>query len=418
MAATSGEQMRPFYNEARATYPALPADFILYDDHRPEDGEAFTHGVNQAGLPIFSVASGYVLPRATGLHESGHAYQAVATYWGIDALRRYWDFRNFGMTLEQAWAESERATSGNQRWQLSPQESFAEAFRVSFMGGTEKAMNWGKDLAPEQHRAFFLSLFQKPNEEVLAVETWQDKAAVQINRWVTPAYPSLPVPTCFTRPGEITQFRYEWNRGLWRPEFGCPDAPPHDLPLGLWVHEQGHHFEDHCYRWGPYRAGGVMGIRRAFLQWHGADMALMDFHDLDELVAEHFTTALLRDSTGYDYNTYWAYKGKVPFTSTAHTRAFFDSIYEEAYAMAKFISPDLAVATDASGNGRLIVGVEGLRPNFPAVGFAQRIGLVGTEPVLPNASFSVAADSSFGVLNFRGDPVKSGTSYWRVAAIQ
>jgi len=86
--------------------------------------------------------------------------------------------------------------------------------------------------------------------------------------------------------------------------------------------------------------------------------------------------------------------------------------------MAKWISSDLSVATDELGNGRVMVGITGLTAGVPALGISQRIGLVGTEPTFPNHTFSVAEDATYGVLNFRGDSVKKGTSWWRVGAIQ
>lgn len=87
--------------------------------------------------------------------------------------------------------------------------------------------------------------------------------------------------------------------------------------------------------------------------------------------------------------------------------------------MAKYISGDLAIATDASGNASKMIPVSGLEPGVPAFGMVQRIGLAGTEPTLPNATFQVDLESAaFGRLHVRNDPVKSGTAYYRVAAIQ
>lgn len=87
--------------------------------------------------------------------------------------------------------------------------------------------------------------------------------------------------------------------------------------------------------------------------------------------------------------------------------------------MAKFISGDLAVATDASGNASQLISVTGLEAGVPAFGIAQRIGLTGSEASLPVATFQIDLGSAaFGRLHVRNDPVKSGTTFWRVCGIQ
>lgn len=87
--------------------------------------------------------------------------------------------------------------------------------------------------------------------------------------------------------------------------------------------------------------------------------------------------------------------------------------------MAKFISGDMAITTDDKGNASKLVSVSGLEPGVPAFGLVQRIGLTGDEPSLPDATFQVDHDSAaFGRLHVRNDPVRSGTAWYRVAAIQ
>lgn len=87
--------------------------------------------------------------------------------------------------------------------------------------------------------------------------------------------------------------------------------------------------------------------------------------------------------------------------------------------MAKYISGDLAIATDDKGSASKLVPVSGLEPGVPAFGIVQRIGLTGDEPSLPDATFQVDLDSAaFGRLHVRNDPVRNGTAYYRVGAIQ
>lgn len=91
--------------------------------------------------------------------------------------------------------------------------------------------------------------------------------------------------------------------------------------------------------------------------------------------------------------------------------------------MAKFISGALQVSTDANGNATLVVAVSDLAPGVPAFGVWQRIGLTGTEDAgnpegFPEATFQVDDSAVWGRLYVRGDPVKNGTAFYRVAAFQ
>lgn len=127
--------------------------------------------------------------------------------------------------------------------------------------------------------------------------------------------------------------------------------------------------------------------------------------------------------------------GLVPFDSSFHGRdldltedygtafprdamvAHFQALRSED--MAKFISGDLAIVTDDKGNASKLISVSGLEPGVPAFGIVQRIGLAGDEASLPDTTFQVDLDSAaFGRLHVRNDPVRNGTAYYRVAAIQ
>ena len=86
----------------------------------------------------------------------------------------------------------------------------------------------------------------------------------------------------------------------------------------------------------------------------------------------------------------------------------------------KWISGDLPIQTDANGDYYgMINGLTGFTTTKPILGIAQRIGLAGTEGSLPRCTFWVPTGvTAYGYLMVRGDPVKGGTTYFRVAAVQ
>ena len=86
----------------------------------------------------------------------------------------------------------------------------------------------------------------------------------------------------------------------------------------------------------------------------------------------------------------------------------------------KWISGDLAIQTDANGNYfGSVNGLTGFVTTKPILGIAQRIGLAGSEATLPRCSFWVPNGvTAYGYLMVRGDPVRGGTTYFRVSAFQ
>jgi hypothetical protein len=148
------DQMRPFYDVARALYPLLPQwyEYTTEDANNPE-----FRGLNAGGLPIFNVPPGYTLMPDEGAHEAGHAYFALLDA-AQDHLTMYWKTRGFPGTWQDALIES-KATTGTAAWQLDPRESWAEAFaRSVYPTHNEKTMTYGKDMSPLLLRAFFQSL--------------------------------------------------------------------------------------------------------------------------------------------------------------------------------------------------------------------------------------------------------------------
>jgi hypothetical protein len=83
----------------------------------------------------------------------------------------------------------------------------------------------------------------------------------------------------------------------------------------------------------------------------------------------------------------------------------------------KFISGDQGVFVDANGNALVVEPLSNLVSGPPILGFAERIGLAGTEATLPLCTFW-ATSSTQGLLMVRGDPVRNGTAWFRYGALQ
>jgi hypothetical protein len=123
-------------------------------------GDAVFRGLTPTGQPIFTVREDFVMTPRTALHEIGHAYEALLQRKdaSVDWRARYWAFRGFPGTWQQAAAEAAK-TSGMPQWILQPQESWAEAFSIAFTGsGQEKTLDYGKTINPAAMKAFFQSL--------------------------------------------------------------------------------------------------------------------------------------------------------------------------------------------------------------------------------------------------------------------
>lgn len=110
-------------------------------------------------------------------------------------------------------------------------------------------------------------------------------------------------------------------------------------------------------------------------------------------------------------------------------RAFFVKLAGGVF-LARYISDDLAIALDSSGNAIVVTPIPasaGFIAGQKAACDAKRIGLAGTEASLPiimpaigeDTSKGVNADGRFYVRSvIRGDPVRPGTGYLKVSAWQ
>lgn len=162
---TAGNQLLPYYFQARQMFPLLPsAPRIDFDEPADQNGDAWFRGLTPAGEPIFTVREDFVMTPRTAFHEIGHAYEEVLKRQNasIDWRARYWTYRGFPGTWQDAARES-AAQTGMAQWITSPQESWAEAFSVSVVGGgSEKTLDYGKTINPPAMRAFFQQLATVP----------------------------------------------------------------------------------------------------------------------------------------------------------------------------------------------------------------------------------------------------------------
>jgi len=157
----AGQQLIPYYFTTRqmfAIFPPTPQiDFDLAPDR---DGDAFFRGLTPAGQPIFTVRQDFVMTQRTAFHEMGHAYEELLkrSDASVDWRARYWAFRGFPGTWQQAAAEAATKT-GMAAWVIQPQESWAEAFSIAMVGsGQEKTLDYGRTINPVTTKAFFMSL--------------------------------------------------------------------------------------------------------------------------------------------------------------------------------------------------------------------------------------------------------------------
>jgi hypothetical protein len=161
----AGERLLPYYFAARGMFPILPpTPQIDFDEPADMDGDAWYRGLNAAGQPIFTVREDFVITPRTANHEIGHAYEDLLKRRmpGFDFRARYWSFRGFPGTWQDAAREAAGRT-GMSQWIVLPGESWAEAFSVAAVGsGREKTLDYGKTIDPVAMRSFFQSLATTP----------------------------------------------------------------------------------------------------------------------------------------------------------------------------------------------------------------------------------------------------------------
>jgi hypothetical protein len=157
----AGQQLIPYYFTARQMFSIFPPTPQIDFDMAPDrDGDAMFRGLTPSGQPIFTVRQDFVMTQRTAFHEIGHAYEDLLKRKdaSVDWRARYWAFRGFPGTWQQAAAEAATKT-GMSAWIIQPQESWAEAFSIAMVGGgQEKTLDYGRTINPVTTRQFFLSL--------------------------------------------------------------------------------------------------------------------------------------------------------------------------------------------------------------------------------------------------------------------
>jgi hypothetical protein len=157
----AGEQLLPYYFAARLAIPAMyPSPQIDFDFAADVQGDAFFRGLTPLGQPIFTVREDFAMTPRTAYHEIGHYYEAMLQRKdaSVDWRAKYWAFRGFPGTWQEAAAEAATLT-GMAQWIHQPQESWGEAFSIAMVGGgQEKTLDYGRTINPVATKAFFLSL--------------------------------------------------------------------------------------------------------------------------------------------------------------------------------------------------------------------------------------------------------------------
>ena len=162
----AGQQLITYYFQTRAAFSIFPpTPQIDFDEPAGENGDSWYRGVNAAGQPIFSVREDYVMTPSTAFHEMGHAYQDLVQRKaaGTDVMAKYWTYRGFPGTWQDALKEAYAQPVGMAQWIHLPGESWAEAFSVAMVGGgREKTLDYGRTINPVAMKQFFVSLVSSP----------------------------------------------------------------------------------------------------------------------------------------------------------------------------------------------------------------------------------------------------------------
>jgi hypothetical protein len=230
-------------------------------------------------------------------------------------------------------------------------------------------------------------------------------------------YPWLPPCTMVDTGAPAGPYYASFNQTTWRYEIQMAvDRDTHGL--GIIEHEAGHIMAYYVSNSrGTTWNSGTHRLYYEFCVYFGADPSIADRPDMGEIWAEHFARAHV---PGYN-PSYPQLVGVVPFdpvTGPQKMKDFCVSIALPSEDGLQYISGDQAVTTDSNGNAFVQKPISGLASaGGPILGFAQRIGLAGSEPTLPYCTFW-AVNNTTGYLMVRGDPVHSGTAWFRYGAIQ
>jgi hypothetical protein len=159
---TAGEQLLPYWFQARGVFTILPpTPQIDFDEPAGADFDGWYRGLNPSGQPIFAVREDLVMTPGVAFHEIGHAYEDLLKRrsGGTDFRARYWTFRGFPGTWQDAARDAAAQSGGMGQWIVLPGESWAEAFSVAMIGGgREKTLDYGRTINPFATKAFFVSL--------------------------------------------------------------------------------------------------------------------------------------------------------------------------------------------------------------------------------------------------------------------
>jgi len=157
----AGMQLMTYYFMTRAQFSIFPpTPQIDFDEPADENGDAWYRGLNVTGQPIFTVREDYVMTPSTAFHEIGHAYQDLVQRRsaGTDVMAKFWTYRGFPGTWQDAYKEANLST-GMAQWIKLPGEAWAESFSVAMIGGGhEKTLDYGRTINPVAMKAFFVSL--------------------------------------------------------------------------------------------------------------------------------------------------------------------------------------------------------------------------------------------------------------------
>ena len=159
----AGLQLIPYYTQTRQVFPAVmpPVPVIDFDEPAGDDFDAQFLGLNATGVPIFAVREDFTMTPRTAYHEIGHAFEKLLDRKrpDIDWRARYWTYRGFPGTWQDAAKSAANQASGPAQWIWSPAESWAEAFSIAMVGGgQEKTLDYGRTINPVEMRNFFQTL--------------------------------------------------------------------------------------------------------------------------------------------------------------------------------------------------------------------------------------------------------------------
>jgi hypothetical protein len=154
----AGEQLYVYYFEARRQFPNFPpTPQIEWDEPPDATGDAWFRGLNASGQPIFAVREDFKMTPRTAYHEMGHAYEALLLRKdpSNDILAKYWTFRKFAGTWQEAMKASAAQTSFMAQWTSNPHEMWAESFSYGMIG-------LSPDVNAVAMKSFFKSLLPAP----------------------------------------------------------------------------------------------------------------------------------------------------------------------------------------------------------------------------------------------------------------